>query len=103
MWIRYQDKDSERRGYQDAKGRIRIPAKFEWATAGSFYHIMALSEEDRPYSYYLLKNGRKAGVDSVYEFDNNFDCEREGKVLFRDKKSENEGFPLGCASTEQSK
>lgn len=45
-------------------------------------------------NYYLLKDGRKIGVDSLYlSIDIGLDCESEGKIRFRDnKKTEKVGF-----------
>ncbi len=42
--------------------------------------------------YYLLKSGRKIGLDSVFVFDFTFDCESEGKIIFRDPKIDRVGF-----------
>ncbi|TVT42693.1 WG repeat-containing protein [Hymenobacter setariae] len=82
-----------RYGYRDANGRVRIPAKFNDLTnARTFRHIMAVSESMLSQDYYLLKNGRKVGRDSVFVFDFRFDCESEGKILFRDTRKDRVGF-----------
>jgi hypothetical protein len=82
-----------RYGYRDASGRVRIPAKFGGFTnARTFRHIMAVSESKSYKEYYLLKSGRKVGTDSVFVFDFQYDCESEGKILFRDKRKNRVGF-----------
>jgi hypothetical protein len=92
VWVKYYDKKGELAGYKDLNGRIKIPAQFlHYSIPDSFHHIIAV--EDTLYNqYYLLKNGKKVARDSVYMFDYMFDCEREGKILFKDKKSKNVGF-----------
>lgn len=82
-----------RYGYRDASGRVRIPTKFGGFTnARTFRHIMAVQESKSYKQYYLLKNGRKVGRDSAFVFDFRFDCESEGKILFRDKRKDRVGF-----------
>jgi hypothetical protein len=82
-----------RYGYRDASGRVRIPAKFgNFTNARTFRYIMAVSESKSPKEYYLLKNGRKVGIDSVFMFDYQYDCDSEGKILFRDKRKDRVGF-----------
>src|SRR5688572_25077080 len=86
---------SELSGYRDLKGNIKQPAKFGGFTrADSFHHIIAVTETiDRSYkSYYLLKDGRKIGQDSVFVLDFTFDCESEGKIIFKDRKKDRVGF-----------
>ena len=95
VWLRYYDSTTELTGYKDLKGNIKIPAKFDGFTrADSFFNIMAVHEKiDSSYkAYYLLKNGRKVGQDSVFMFDFTFDCESEGKIIFYDKKKDRVGF-----------
>lgn len=94
VWIRFYDTVTERSGYKDLRGNIKIPAKFEGTRADSFYNIIAVDEKvDSSYkSYYLLKDGRKVGQDSVFMFDFMFDCESEGKIIFRDRKKDRVGF-----------
>lgn len=94
-WIRFTDWEKEKCGYKDLNGNIKIPAKFEALTqADTFYNIIAVNEEieGNYISYYLLKSDRKVGKDSVYYFDFMPDCESEGKIIFRDKKSDRVGF-----------
>jgi hypothetical protein len=82
-----------RYGYQDANGRVRIPAKFGGFTnARTFRHIMAVQESKSYKQYYLLKNGRQVGHDSAFVFDFRFDCESEGRILFQDNRKDRVGF-----------
>jgi len=95
IWVRFYDTTTELSGYKNLKGNIKIPAKFEnFTRADSFYNIIAVTEKiDSNYkSYYLLKDGRKVGQDSVFMFDFTYDCESEGKILFEDKKKDRVGF-----------
>ncbi len=80
-------------GYRDTSGRVRIPAKFGGLTnARTFRHIMAVSESKSNQDYYLLKNGRTVGHDSVFVFDYQYDCESEGKIRFKDVRRNRVGF-----------
>ena len=95
VWLRFYDTTTELSGYKDRKGNIKIPAKFEGFTrADSFYNIIAVHEKtDSSYKYYyLLKDGRKVGQDSVFMFEFTFDCESEGKIIFRDGRKDRVGF-----------
>jgi hypothetical protein len=94
-WVRFYDTTNELSGYKDLKGNIKIPARFVYPTnADTFYNIIAVAEPGASFSksYYLLKDGRKVGQDSVFAFDFTFDCESEGKILFKDKKKDRVGF-----------
>jgi WG containing repeat len=86
-WIRFKDTKTGLYGYKDLNGVIKVPAKFEILPPSNTFDIIAVSEEiDSSYiSYYLLKNGQKVAVDSVYIFDFTFDCESEGKIRFVDR------------------
>ena len=95
VWIRFYDTTTELSGYKDLKGNIKIPAKYDNLTrADTFHNIIAVTEKiDSSYkSYYLLKDGRKVGQDSVFMFDFTYDCESEGKILFKDNKKDRVGF-----------
>lgn len=94
-WIRFHDTINRLSGYQDLNGNIKIPAKFKnFTRADTFYNIMAVAEQVDSFwnEYYLLKNGRKVGQDSVFKFDFEYDCESEGKILFKDYKTNRVGF-----------
>ena len=55
--------------------------------------MAAMEENDGKFSsYYLLKNEKKIGKDSVYVWDMVFDCESEGMIRFRDSKTDKVGF-----------
>ncbi len=94
MWINFYDTVNNLSGYKDLKGDIKIAPRFTQVSADSFYNINAVTEEidGSLISYYLLKNGRKIGKDSVYMFDFTFDCESERKILFNNKKNDRVGF-----------
>ena len=95
IWVRFYDTTTDQSGFKDLKGNIKIPAKFEAFTrADTFYHIIAVNEKvDSLYkSYYLLKDGRKVGQDSVFMFDFTVDCESESKIIFYDRKKDRVGF-----------
>lgn len=95
VWVRYIDTTTQRSGYRDLNGVTKIPALFEGFTrADTFHNIIAVNETTGGsyQSYYLLKDGRKVGQDSVYVFDFTFDCESEGKILYRDRKKDRVGF-----------
>ncbi|RZL62018.1 MAG: WG repeat-containing protein, partial [Pedobacter sp.] len=49
-------------------------------------------EYDSGQSYYLLKNGKKIGRDSLYIWDMTYDFEQEEKIRFRDLKTDKVGF-----------
>jgi hypothetical protein len=95
IWVRFYDTTTEQSGYKDLKGNITIPAKIKaYTRADSFYNIIAVYEKaDSLYkSYYMLKDGRRVGQDSVFMFDFTVDCESEGKIIFYDKKKDRVGF-----------
>jgi len=92
-WIRFEDKATELYGFKDLKGNVRVPARFTpFIAADSFYNIIAVNDGIENADYYLLKNGRRVGKDSVYYFDFTMDCEQEGKILFKDRKKDRVGF-----------
>lgn len=96
VWIRYHDKAKNLYGYKDLKGKIKIPAKFSdfFSQADRFYDIVGVREKGlRDNSeYYLLKNGKKVGIDSTYVIDYTVDCESEGKIRFQNRKNDRIGF-----------
>jgi len=98
VWTQFakKDKDTYLYGYKDANGRIRIPAKFgSFVPALKFRHIAAVTEQATLEQYYLLKNGRQVGRDSVYMFDYTYDCEQEGLIRFRSRAQNRVGFLNG--------
>lgn len=100
-WIKFEDEKSLLIGYKNSKGEIEIKPKFTFITnAEIFEHIIAVFEEVNlsgsdtsiMKQYYLLKNGKQVGIDSLYVFDTTLDCERENKIRFRDYKTDKVGF-----------
>ena len=94
-WIAFWDEDNYLMGFKDTSGAIKIEPKFMGlTTAFKFNNIIAVMEEtnDSLSSYYLLKNGKEFGIDSLYVWDNAFDCESEGLIRFRDSKTDSVGF-----------
>lgn len=94
-WTLFYDEKTDLYGYMDASRNIMIPPRFIMADAFEFHHIIAVVEslsEGTYQGYYLLKNGKKIGVDSLYMWDNSPDCECEGKIRFREKQSGKVGF-----------
>lgn len=95
-WTAFWSKDSTLIGYKDKNGIIKIEPKFQsdLTNASKFDNIIAVSEEvDQQLNfYYLTKTGRIIGRDSLHIFDNGLDCESEGFIRFRDKKTGNVGM-----------
>lgn len=94
-WFAFEDEESNLIGFKDATGVIKIEPKYMGlTTALIFNNIIAVMEEnnDSLSSYYLLKNGKKFGTDSLYTWDMAFDCESEGLIRFRDSKSDKVGY-----------
>ena len=100
-WILYRDKNDDLIGYKDLNGKIQIEPKFTFLTSSIifkniipvFEKVNIKNKEDyKTTEYYLLKNGKKVGVDSLYLFDFTLDCENEDKIRFRDPKTDKVGF-----------
>jgi hypothetical protein len=92
-WYSFADKNTHLTGYKDKRGNIKIPAKFGGLTSALvFRDVIAVYEDKSGKSYYLLKNGKKFGTDSLYVYDNSYDDLHEGKIRFRDKKTDKVGF-----------
>lgn len=93
-WIRFENTDSTKVGYKDAQGVIKMEANLETTLAPPKYfdHIIPIYDYKKE-SYYLLKNGQKVAIDSLY-LSNDFelDCERENTIRFQNKKSHKIGF-----------
>ncbi len=95
VWTSFYNSDSTLVGFKDEQGKITIEPKFSiFFSANTFHDIMAVTEEqDGKYlSYYLTKSGKIVGRDSMHIYDNGFDCESEGFIRFRDKKSDKVGM-----------
>ncbi|HOX53502.1 MAG TPA: WG repeat-containing protein, partial [Fibrobacteria bacterium] len=90
-WRSFTDPVTERIGFKDASGKIRIPARFSAPNTGAvFRDVIAVAEPDSSSDdmrmYYLRKDGRIFGRDSVpivEEFE--LPCQVEGRILFSDQ------------------
>lgn len=94
-WTAFWNKDTTKIGFQDKNGVIKIEPKFTGFTiARKFENIIAVTEEENNKwkSYYLTKEGKIVGRDSLYTFDNSTDCESEGFIRFRDPKTDKMGI-----------
>lgn len=94
-WTAFRDEHSERIGFQDPKGRIRIEARYrDFIIAAKFDRNMAVMEDNQGKSetYYLTRSGKKIGENSVYIFDNGPDCESEGFIRFKDRQRDKVGM-----------
>lgn len=97
-WMMYIDESTDLIGYKDSRGKIEIPPKFTYLTQQNiFRNIMPVYEkisgsEDETLKYYLLKNGKKVGKDSLYVGQYFLDCENENKIRFRDPINDKVGF-----------
>ncbi|MBL0735687.1 WG repeat-containing protein [Flavobacterium sp. GN10] len=95
IWTAFPNKDTTLTGFKDKNGVVKIEPKFNGFTiARKFENIIAVTEEEnsRWKSYYLTKQGKIVGLDSLYIFDNGPDCENEGYIRFRDHKTDKMGI-----------
>lgn len=94
-WIAFYNKDTTLIGFKDSKNNVKIEPKFTgFISASKFDDIIGVTERinEKWPSYYLTKSGRIVGRDSLHIFDNGVDCESEGFIRFRDKKTDKEGM-----------
>ena len=91
-WTAFWNEDSTLVGFKDQNGQIRIEPTYSgsFTSARKFDKIIAVMEEgeSRQETFYLTKTGKKAGRGSIYFFDNTPDCESEGYIRFRDRKTD---------------
>ncbi|MBO9583524.1 MAG: WG repeat-containing protein [Flavobacterium sp.] len=95
LWTSFPNKDTTLIGFKDKNGTIKIEPKFTGYTiARKFENIIAVTEEEKGNwkSYYLTKQGKIVGRDSLYVFDNGPDCENEGFIRFTDRKTDKMGI-----------
>lgn len=95
IWHSFYNSDSTLTGFKDGKQNLKIEPKFGMiSNAYKFDKIMAVSEptEKSTKYYHLTKSGKKVGIDSLYIFDNGFDCENEGFIRFKDNKNDKVGL-----------
>ncbi|PID31076.1 MAG: hypothetical protein CR982_00460 [Candidatus Cloacimonadota bacterium] len=90
VWTPFWNEESNLMGFKNSKNEVMITPKFMGFTiARRFVNIIAVMEEnnDKYDTYYLSKSGKKFGNNSLYIFDNTVDCESEGFIRFKDKKT----------------
>jgi hypothetical protein len=89
IWYSFVDEETEFVGFKNKEGEIMLPANYSILVRGRFINIVALWEwnekENKAEAYYLLKNGKKVGVDSIWSQGMSYDCEHEGFIRFRDE------------------
>lgn len=94
-WYSFWNQDSTLIGFKDKNGKIQIEAKFSDLAIYyiKFDDIIAVTDfsNDKYKSYYLTKTGKKVAQDSMFYFDNAFDCESEGFIRFHDPKNDKVG------------
>lgn len=94
-WTSFWNEDTTLLGYKDKNGVVKIEPKFtDYGCANKFDNIIAVTEEvnGKWNSYYLTKSGKIIGRDSLHIFDNGYDCESEGFIRFRDRKTDKVGM-----------
>lgn len=97
-WTAFLSEDSGHTGFKDQNGRIRIKPKFAGFTiAKKIDKIIAVMEEKNGKNelYYLTKSGKIVQRGNLYLFDNSPDCESEGFIRFRDRKTDKAGLLNG--------
>lgn len=97
VWTGYWNADTTLYGFKDSNGKVVIPPRFSSAgIAGKWEHIMSVIEQHPQTGkwtfYFLTRNGKRMGFDSLYFFDNLPDCENEGFIRFRDKERDKAGL-----------
>ena len=95
-WYAFYNQDSTKIGFKDVDGNIKHPAKFQpFMTEQIFKKVIAVSEDASSgmrQTYYLNKDGKIFGRDSVYIFDFEYASESDGKIKFKDYKFDRVGF-----------
>ncbi|MBP7172662.1 MAG: WG repeat-containing protein [Cloacibacterium sp.] len=95
-WLAFYNQDSTKIGFKDTKGNVKIEARFQpFMTQQVFRNVIAVQEtvsDGKTECYYLNKNGKKFGKDSLYVFDFEYASEKEEKIKFRDPKTDKVGF-----------
>ncbi|MCD7971155.1 MAG: hypothetical protein LUG18_00580 [Candidatus Azobacteroides sp.] len=82
-------------GFKDSLGNVMIPPTFSiFTSSGRFDDIIAVTRKtgNKLDKYYLLKDGRVIGRDSVYLSDMATDCESEGFIRFSDPETGRHGM-----------
>ena len=85
-WLAFYNQDSTKIGFKDTKGNVKIEARFQpFMTQQVFRNVIAVQEtvsDGKTECYYLNKNGKKFGKDSLYVFDFEYASEKEEKIKF---------------------
>jgi len=95
VWTSFWNEETDLMGFINSKDEVMIEPKFMgFNIAKSFNYIIAVMVENNGEydTYYLSKLGKKVGVDSLHIFDNGADCESEGFIRFKDKKTDKVGM-----------
>jgi len=93
IWIAFEDDSLNLIGYKDKNGTIKIKPKFDRVSSYEFDRIIAVTEYDGEWkNYFLTKEGRAFGIDSVDFFENDIDIQCEGFNNFIDRKTDNIGM-----------
>ena len=94
-WTSFWNNDTTLIGFKDKNGIVKIKPKYKgFTSANRFDDIIAVTEEvnENWNSCYITKAGRIVGKDSLHIFDNGADCESEGYIRFRDRKTDKVGL-----------
>lgn len=94
-WTVFWDKKEENFGFKDQNGKVIIQPKFgfmSFVKRLDYVFIASEIKDEKVDLYYLTKSGKSFGRDSVYFWDNTPDCESEGFIRFRDRKTEKVGM-----------
>ncbi len=97
-WHAFTDTLTGNVGFKDASGKVRVPAKYSMPTSAKvFRNVIAVALEDtatgKRNMHYLRRDGSTFGHDSVPILpDIYLPCEEEGRILFKDGKSDRPGF-----------
>lgn len=82
--------DSSLTGFKNAQSGAVLAPQFVQVGGNKFQDVVAVMTEEKAghwHGYYLFRSMKKAGIDSLYMFDNAFDCENEGFIRFTDHKT----------------
>lgn len=95
VWHSFVDDSSGFVGFKNNQGHIMVTPQFSnVGTVLKFENIISVLEEKDGdyYGYYVLKNGQKIGVDSVYVENIHYECEHDGFIRFQDSYTQLVGF-----------
>ncbi|MDR2595422.1 MAG: WG repeat-containing protein [Fibromonadaceae bacterium] len=94
IWIAFRDDSLDLIGYKDKNGTIKIKPTFSDVSSDKFDRIIVVTAkyDGKWTNYFLTKEGRIFGIDSVYFFDNYIHRQCEGFLNFIDRKTDNIGM-----------